>query len=262
MTKAEAQGMLACPYSDAPWTCIPKSVSQKAVDRIFVIEVNDAQAPDGARMVVLTGRLIVISTPPSFAVRQRFCSPCVNGNLVLTGEELAKQLIDQPLGPSPITLVSVKSVPPGAEIIIDGAKVGTTDQTLPTSPGKHVVTVEKPGFFPETREVVVESEHTAEAFLTLRRIPSPPRPLFAIGSIATGAVFTVFAGVSLYHGQQGGPDDRYRYTRATPVGVVTGLVGLGAVGAGIYLLWRRADGSGPTTSTQDGGAVVGWRGQF
>jgi hypothetical protein len=57
-----------------------------------------------------------------------------------------------------------------------------------------------------------------------------------------------------------GPDDRYEPTRATTVGIVAGLAGVAAVGAGLYLLWHHDDG--PTVTPTAGGAVVGWSGRF
>jgi hypothetical protein len=67
-------------------------------------------------------------------------------------------------------------------------------------------------------------------------------------------------GVLLYRGIHG--SDQYEYPRALAVGIPIELVGLGAVGVGLYLLWRGDHSSGVSANVTPGGAVVGWSGRF
>jgi hypothetical protein len=83
-------------------------------------------------------------------------------------------------------------------------------------------------------------------------------PWIAIGS---GIALVGLGGVALYYGHKGGPDDRYRYTRATAVGVVTGLVGIAAIGAGVYF-WRGPDGAGLVGAVAGGATTITWVGRF
>jgi hypothetical protein len=49
----------------------------------------------------------------------------------------------------------VESIPPGADIEIDGAFVGNTPSTVPLAPGSHLISVKKKGFTEWTRKVNV-----------------------------------------------------------------------------------------------------------
>lgn len=98
--------------------------------------------------------------------------------------------------------------------------------------------------------------------------PTGPAPLesrslrlLPAGAIAVGTALVAFGGVALYVGHLGGPTDPYRYTRATPVGIASIALGLGAAGAGLYL-WRGADGSRLFGAIDRHGPVVVWSGRF
>src|SRR5262249_32329410 len=89
----------------------------------------------------------------------------------------------------------------------------------------------------------------------------PARSLLVPGLlIGSGGALILLGGAVIYRGQQT-ESGKYTYSRATSVGIATGLVGLGAVGAGLYTLWRDSS-SGPTASIAPGTAVVGWSGSF
>ena len=160
--------------------------------------------------------------------------------------------------------------PTGADVNLDGADVGATEATFNTFPGKHVATVRKDGFVTEVREFTAEDGKTSELTLTLRPsapvLPTHPVPqdtpsrLVPFALIGAGGVLVVTGGYFIHLGGQSyGPNDRYDYPHATSFGIVTGLVGLGAVGGGLYLLWHHA---GPTVTPTTSGAVVGWSGSF
>ncbi|MGA8220086.1 MAG: PEGA domain-containing protein [Candidatus Acidiferrales bacterium] len=51
--------------------------------------------------------------------------------------------------------INITSIPPGAEVQIDGVFVGNTPSTLGVSSGDHVVTVSKKGFKPWERKVKI-----------------------------------------------------------------------------------------------------------
>jgi hypothetical protein len=273
-TSQEADSLLQCEDSRAPWTCIPATISgirAQEVHRVFVISVDHPPAAS-APMLVITAKVIVV-TPPSFVVRQRFCERCSSAQLVRATEDLTKQLFNELAARTGVTAIDVRSDPPGADITLDGVHAGVTDTRLVTSPGTHVAMIEKPGFVSETRALTLEAGQTAEVAVALRSAaPHPPPgpggdppghsarliPGIAIGS---GVALVGLGGVALYYGHKGGPDDRYRYTRATAVGLVTGLVGIAAIGAGVYF-WRGADGSGLLGTVTDSATTVTWVGRF
>jgi hypothetical protein len=279
----EADSLLRCEDSRSPWTCIPATISglrASDVQRVFVLSIESRTAPE--QMLVLTGRVIVASSPPAFVVRQRFCEQCSTGQLVQASEELTRQLFSDLDARATATAISVTSEPPGADIRLDGSPAGTTPARLSTTPGKHLVTVTRAGFVYEVRTIGIEPGQTLAVGFTLHAASStgaPPGPQppgspeatepaesrsfrrVPAAVIAAGAGLVAFGGVALYLGHLGGPTDRYRYTRATPVGVTSLVLGLGAVGAGLYL-WRGPDGSGLFAAADRHGSLVVWSGRF
>lgn len=269
-TKKETDGLLNCQDATTPWTCVPPSISSRGIQHVFVVSVDMSQAPNGAPLVVITGRMIA-TEPPEFAFGQRFCEHCADDKLIDAGTELARQLIDDLATRAGRTVVHFTSEPTAADIILDGTKLGVTEATYSTYPGKHTAMVQKAGYISQVREFTVEQGKTAEVAFTLVRSDAataihvtpttPPRsyvlPAVAIGA---GASLAVLGGILLYRGLHG--SDQYDYPRATAVGVPMELVGLGAVGAGFYLLWRSDPSSTPSAGSGRQGVVVGWSGRF
>lgn len=280
----EADSLLKCEDSHSPWTCIPATISglrASDVQRVFVLSVESRTAPD--RMLVLTARVIVASSPPAFVVRQRFCEQCSTGQLVQASEELTREVFGELAARATAAAVVVTSEPAGADVRLDGSLVGKTPARLVTGPGKHLITVTKPDFVYEVRTIRVEPGQTLAVGFTLHAAPStatappntsppgtppatePAEPrsfrLVPAAAIASGTELVVFGGVALYLGHLGGPTDRYRYTRATPVGIASIALGLGAVGAGLYF-WRSPDGSGLFGAVDHRGSFVAWSGRF
>lgn len=282
-SQKEADSLLKCEDSHSPWTCIPATISglrASDVQRVFVLSV-ESSPPE--RMLVLTGRVIVASSPRAFVVRQRFCEQCSTGQLVQASEELTHQLFSDLDARATAAAIAVTSDPPDADVRLDGSPAGKTPARLITSPGQHLVTVAKPDFVYEVRTIRVEPGQTVAVGFTLHAAPSittvppntstpgtppgtePAQPrsfrLVPAAAIAAGAGLVTFGGVALYLGHLGGPTDRYRYTRATSVGIVSIALGLGAVGAGLYL-WRGPDGSGLFGAVDRRGSFVVWSGRF
>ena len=270
LTKTERDELLACPNSKAPWTCVPASVSAMSVHAMFVVSVDKTQTKSGTSMVIITGKMIA-TDPPAFAARQQYCEHCAEDRLAQAGTELTQQLLRELATQNGRTLVHITSLPTQATVSIDGIQAGDTDALLHTFPGKHVAIVEKPGFDRETREFVIEEGKTVELSVTLRASPPPPAPsasristqspVLPSVAITAGSALILAGGIAIYRGQQDGVDEKYLYTRATAIGVTTSIIGLGALGLGIYLL-RQNPSSAPSASLTSGGAVVGWAGSF
>lgn len=276
-TKKETDSLLNCQDSKAPWTCVPSTVSAKGIRHFLVVSVDMTQAKNGAPLVVITGRMIV-TEPPEFAFVQRFCEHCADDKLTEAGTELTRQLIQDLATRTGRTVVHFRSEPSTAEIILDGTKLGATEATYSTYPGKHTAMIQLPGYVSQLREFTVEEGKTADLLFILKQSATAPAhtrvdttahststqrsrsylvPGIAIGA---GASLTLLGSVLLYHGLH--DSDRYEYTRATAVGLPIGLIGLGAIGAGLYVLWRAPDGSAPGASTAPKAVVLGWSGSF
>lgn len=76
-----------------------------------------------------------------------------------------------PAAPQPQSF-EVKSTPPGAEILIDGAVVGQTPATIPVLPGQRVVELRKQGFV-GTRTTVIISDKPVSFVTELKAVPPP-----------------------------------------------------------------------------------------
>lgn len=272
-SQKEADSLLKCEDSRSPWTCIPATISglrASDVQRVFVLSVESGTGP--APVVVLTARVIVASSPPAFVVRQRFCERCSAGQLAQASEDLTRELFSELAARAVATAIDVTSDPPDADVRLDGSPAGKTHTRLVTTAGQHLVSVAKPDFVSEVRTVNVEQGQTVAVSVTLRAAPPAVTPppatqddrsfrVIPAMAITAGAGLVAFGGVALYLGHLGGPTDRYRYTRATPVGIASIALGLGAAGAGLYF-WRRPDGSGLFGAIDRHGSFIVWSGRL
>lgn len=271
LSKKEAAGLLHCLDPGEPWGCIPGTIDAQGIHQALVVAAERRQSDDGSPMVVLTAKLIV-TRPRALVIHQRFCEHCTDDKLTQASTELTQQLVQELAVRIGRTVLEVKSTPTGARITLDGEPIGATNTTFNTYPGSHVVIIEKPGYLTQTIPIQAEEGKTAEVSVALRKsdpepkrtITPPPEssrvvPLTLIGA---GGVAVVTAGVLIYLGRQDGPDDKYTHTHATTLGVVAGLVGVAAIGAGVYLWWRGPTANVPTVATIRGGAIVGWARSF
>jgi len=269
LTKKDSDGLLSCTDSKSPWTCLPASYgSARDVHDVLVVSVDMQQAENGAPMVIITGKMIV-TDPPAFAVLRRYCEHCADDKLVEAGQSLTEELIRQIATRSGRTIVSIRSVPAPAAIIFDGVRAGATDATFNTFPGTHLVIIERAGFLSETREFTVEEGKTAEVTFNLqpsatRSTQEPPKRDWLVPAIllGTGVPVTVFGAISIYRGQVNGSGGKFDYRRATALGVTSSIIGLGAIGTAVYLVWRDSARSAPSAGLTPGGAIVGWTGSF
>jgi hypothetical protein len=272
LSKKESAGLLHCLDPGEPWGCVPGTIDAQGIHHVLVVAAQKQQAEDGSPLVVLTAKLIV-TKPHALVVQQRFCEHCTDDKLTQAATELAQQLVQELAVRIGRTVLEVRSTPTGARVTLDGAPIGATDTTFNTYPGSHVVIVEKPGYVTQTVSVEAAEGKTAEVSVILRessssaapsitKQPPQPLPIVPLTVIAAGGAGVVTAGVLLYLGRQDGPDDKTIHRRATTLGVISGIAGLAAVGAGVYLWWKGPSASTPTISTAQGGAMVGWMGVF
>jgi len=69
----------------------------------------------------------------------------------------------------PATRIYVRSVPPGAKVVIDGKEVGVSDGLFVVVPGSHSVLLELDGYATEKRDVHVPGERITRLVVTLVR---------------------------------------------------------------------------------------------
>lgn len=270
LTKQEIESLRDCQDSSSPWTCVPTSLHASGTYHALILAVDNRQTEYGAPMVVVVGKVIATDTQ-AFAVKQRHCIQCADDKLGAAATDLTQELLRDIAVREGRTIVEVRSTPSGAQIILDGRPVQVTDASLNTYPGKHVVTLEKPGFQRETREITIARGKTADLAVVLQpsvatssvhTLPHASRvvPGALIGIGATAVV----AGVILYSiDEDPGPTGGKLYWDTAPTGVAIGTVGLATAGLGAYLWYRASRAqSPPGIVVLHHGALVAWRGSF
>jgi len=266
LAKKETDALLNCADSKTPWICVSATPGAAAIRQVFVVGVQNSQSNNGVPMIVITAKLIIPESQ-TVIVRQRFCEQCADDRLVDASTELVQQILRDVAVRSGRTVIAIRSNPTRAKITLDATPMGVTDASYGTYPGKHTVVLELDGYATETRELVVEEGKTADLSLTLR--PTDPGPkktadrpsrLIPGAALAGGTLLLAFSGYALYQGAR--DDAKFTYDHATPVAIVSGVLGLGAIGTGLYLLWRGSDSSAPAMTVSARSATAGWAWRF
>jgi len=274
LSRREADGLVSC-VAPTPFACLPASLEAGGIHRVLVVTVDRAVSDSGAPELVLLGKLVVTS-PRDVIVNRRFCESCADDRLAQESTQLAQDILRLLATQSGRTVVEVASEPAGAQVVLDGQRIGVTNGTFNTFPGKHVVILEKLGYASERKELTVGEGKTVTVSATLRvsAVPGVPelpgmgepprRPRLVPGAVIGLGAVALVGGIVLYAVDQDPSltgDKRYRDT--APAGVAIGVAGLAVLGAGAYL-WRRGSArtSGPAAAVARGGVVVGWCGAF
>jgi PEGA domain len=180
-SRKDAAALHACAGSKQPWDCVPAQL--RAVRRMLVVGV-ESRTHEGASMVVLTGRAIIASEQLA-VIGERYCESCGEDALSEASAELAIRLLRELAVRSGRTTVTVRSQPTGAQIMLDGERIGAIDATFSTYPGTHTVLFEKPGYFVESREVTVGEGEAVEVAATWRSSGFGQRPSPSAGAEET-----------------------------------------------------------------------------
>jgi hypothetical protein len=194
---------------------------------------------------------------------RKVCQRCTVQSLRTTADEIMRKLVGSGDGQ-----VKLKSNPAGARIVVDGQPIGVTPLDWDLPRGKHTIAMDKPGFTPASREIIVVSDRTDTLSLELVPTVSPQRGsswprIAAVAMVISGGAAVVAGGVMVAIDQDLGPSEPAVIRNTGPAGVALMIGGAVVGGAGSYLLWFRS----PTTSTPvaaitSDGAYVGWLGRF
>jgi hypothetical protein len=259
----EIEIITRCLRDDQPWRCLSPLMQPKGVDRIVVADVNPQ--PDAASKLVIVGELVTAGDGAATVVHRR-CDGCDDASLTIAVQHLASELLHD-LAQRSETILELRTVPPGATVTLDGQPLGASDAagklSQATIPGPHKVIVEHPGFVHSELSVDLPAAKTTPYVVELVPDAQPRRPrLVPLALVGAGVAAVAVGGYLIYLGQQDGPDDRKRYTRATPIGVVTGVAGAAAISYGVYLWLHHPAANVITMSATPGGLVAGWSGTF
>ena len=145
-------------------------------------------------------------------------------------------------------VIELKSEPTGAQIILDGQRIGITNGSFQTFPGPHHVTLERDGYLTESIQIAAAEGKPAQISAMLRAAPVPvraPGRLRArrsrlVGEVVMAAgVAAILGGIMLHAANHPPvPESEEQYWQSAVPGTVIGVAGLAALGAGAYLWWR------------------------
>lgn len=263
-TPKETETITKCLRDDQPWRCLSPLMEPKGVDRIVVADANPPA--DSAGKLVITGEFVVAGDSAA-AVIQRRCDGCNDVQLADVADRLTEALLHDMAVRNQQTILELQTTPAGATVILDGRSIGITNAsggiTQTTYPGPHKLTVQHPGFVLNERTIDLPAGQTTTLVVALMRDGESEHLQYVpVVSASAGGLVLVGGIVLVYKGQQDGPNDRRRYTRATPLGIATAAVGVAAIGYAAYLWWRGPNTSGLTLSTTSGGLMAGWVSAF
>lgn len=80
------------------------------------------------------------------------------------------------LSAEPTTRLYVKTAPPGAEVRLDGQKIGLSDDLFVVTAGRHRLEMSLAGYYPETREVDAAAGRITRLEVVLQRHSGSPAP--------------------------------------------------------------------------------------
>ncbi|HEY4241889.1 MAG TPA: PEGA domain-containing protein [Kofleriaceae bacterium] len=273
----DAQAPSNCLKAVKPWPCLLAGVGQPKTDQVVVVEVG----PESAAKDAATVLTMHVLTPylASEVQASKYCDQCADdGALVAGANELALRLLRDAATGGGRTLLSIRSRPDKAWIVLDGNQAGSTNATKPTYPGEHIVTVNRSGYKTGIGKVDALEGKTTEIDLALEPLPgtehdrnpagqplASPSHLWSTVAFSGGAT-VLAAGVVLIAVDEDpstkGQRHMYYYNTA-PLGVGLTVAGAAAVGLGFYLRHRENEpASTVTVAPIPGGAAASWQGRF
>lgn len=257
----DVEAVISCLAADRPWPCIVPIARAHGLQRLVLVHAEPDRADSGAQLV-LTGQLVVEGNGVP-AIDRRYCARCGDAELERAAAELMRRLLKDSASRKGDTLLDVRTVPPGAVVSIDGRMAGESNRRFATHPGSHELLLQRSGYRPAVRKVVVREGQTEIVSVLLERESGREgdgggERIVPWIAVSGGAVAIVGGAVASFTATSDsvGPQDKYNYSAA---GIGITIVGAVALGAGIYM-WSRppTTRSGPTISVLPGGGVAGW----
>lgn len=205
----------------------------RSASRILAIEVVIDAPSDDEESVSLTAWLVDEQGVVTLAER-RFCQQCTTPRLHATVDELMGYFVRESAGMASKSIIRIRSTPSGARVSVDDEPVGVTDLEYTVYPGRHRITIDKPGHRIELREVDAPLGATIELDVALTRESQPASQRgSALPWILGGAGIAASAGgIALMVLDSPDLDDQNRPNREFRNSFWPG-VGLTAVGVGL-----------------------------
>jgi hypothetical protein len=261
MSSRDREAIVACLEKKQPWKCIAPIVKKDEIDRVVVVSVE----PDvGDKSFVLTASLVVANGGEPARSREP-CPSCNDTLLEQISRGLAMTMVSH--AQRFRATLAVTTEPGGALISVDGKPQGTSPTKIVTSPGKHELAIERPGYVRELRRIKLAAGEQADLAVTLTEAPSqmppPSRPKWPFIVVGAGAV-AVTTGTIISLTVDPPPPSEPQPKRLYSVpGISLAVAGGLAIGVGLYLYFRPSASSSPTiAAVPGGGGAVGWTTAF
>lgn len=277
-SEVENATVKGCMGEASPWTCMRFVTNNKGIDRLVAVQV-DAEAVSGSQaQLVITGQLVWQSSSAKLA-QTKYCLACKEEEVRTYAAQISKYLIDEYVLAMTVAKVEVKSQPVGAEVVLDGALAGLTNNVFITSPGKHQVVVRLGGYQNEQREIETKAGTVQKLEVVLRaageakpseptakgRGPLAPKVMVGVGA----AVMVAAAGLAWKFDEdqttyvEGDPmaDTTYREWNV-PMAIVGAAGAAVAVAGGVW--WWRSNkrSTKPAVTATARGVSLGVTGSF
>jgi len=248
--EAVSKALRACSDGTDPDACRQVGASGAAGEHVLAIEV----AGEVGAQVALTGWLISGEGELLLAER-RYCAPCSAQSLEATVRDLVGVLLREKAGSVSRSVIRIRSAPSGARVLVDGEPVGVTALDYTVFPGRHRITIDKPGYQIELREVDAPVGSTIDVDVVLERSASRES-----GSGGRGALPWILGGAGVAALAGGATlivldtpkldeDGNYRPHHRSSLwpGVATAVAGSALVGSGVWLLLRDQEPAKPSS---------------
>lgn len=230
-TDREIELVVTCLKQDKPWDCITRVVKDKAIDQLMVLSLDREAAADGSQITVATARVVVASQNLAFGGRQ-FCERCTTDKLAQVSAAVATEVLRRVYVNSGRTVLDIRSIPPGARVVVNGTVIGATDLAFEIVPGRHAVVLSLPGYRDSIRSVDTIDGKTSELVVSLEAAP-------VAVPVAPARVATAPIAVSVArNGEDTAAEQPVLPSWLAPAGVGAGAV---AVAAGSWLLYAGRD---------------------
>lgn len=284
-TPGEEANLKACATVPQAGRCIAPTIRDKGLDQVALVSLIMGTGTDGSPMIVVTAQIIAAKLEAA-AWAQRLCTHCTDTLLVEAVSGVTRAVLEEISVRGGRSTVTLQSTPRGARITLDGSPAGTTDRSIPTVPGAHMVVFELEGYQREVRTIDAVVDGTTALTVAMRptpgRIDEPldrpahhvslrdPRRGSRLGTLLVAGI----GGLALITGvvvlafdedpvtQPIGTEQPAWYRDTIEPGIGLLLCGA-ALGAGGLLWWQHARSTvAPTIAPAAGGAVIGITNKF
>lgn len=274
----DVDALILCVADEASQACAAKFMETAQASRAIVMRV----VRDRGGSTTIYG-WVVATAGSVLAVNQRVCERCSSAKLAESARSLLEGLLkDVEARTMPATL-AVRTIPPGAEVELDGRLIGVTPLEHGVYAGTRRIVLHLRGYEESIQEREVLPGETTVVEVELRpakptkgpRLDGGPTPGAEVtrpfrwkpwAVIGTGAVLAIAGGALVALDQDDDGPDPFQYRHRETMTLGLGGIGLGTAVAAVGVVWLLRDDEpkrrAPTVAVDRGHVVFGYGGSF